>query len=204
MGLRREEVVLPFRVPRERVPDAHLVRSTWLSSSILALRERGDYERYLALLEPEYRAQIVGSIAGVWLPTEVALAHYRACEALGLSDEEICSRSAQVTRRVHQASLAVALRLAREAGVSPWTLYAQLDRAWDRVWQGGGIAVTKLGPKEAGIEIIRWRCAGIPYCRTAMPAVLLAITQMFCNKAYVKDVTRTRFEDSLVLRCSWA
>jgi hypothetical protein len=198
------QVILPFRAPRERIADAKHFRSTWLSSSILTLRERGDYDRYLTLLEPRFRDVILKSIAGEWLPTEVAIAHYEACGALGLSNSEIVARSLDVTRRVHQTALSVAVRLAREVGVSPWTLYAQLDRVWDRVWQGGGVSVTKRGPKEAIIEVVRWRCAAVPYCRTAMPAVVLAVTEMFCRKAYVRDVTGDPQGDSLVLKSSWA
>jgi hypothetical protein len=201
----RGEVVLPFRVPRSRIPDATLFRSTWLSSSILTLRENGEFERYLSLLDPKYHEVVVSNVAGAWLPIDVAIAHYRACGALGLSKEEIAKRSLEVTRRVHKTVLELALRVARDAGASPWTIYSRLDRLWDRVWQGGGVSVTRIGPKDALIEVAGWRCAAEPYCRTAMPWVVTAVTELFCKKAFVVDATKAAVaSNSLALRASWA
>jgi hypothetical protein len=201
----RGEVILPFRVPRAQVPDAKLFRSTWLSSSLLALRERGEFDRYLSLLDPEYHHAVVTSFAGTWLPIEVAVAHYRACGGLGLTKEQIAERSLEVTRRVHKTVLELALRVARDAGASPWTIYNRLDRLWDRVWQGGGVSVTRIGPKDALIEIVGWRCAAEPYCRTAMPSVVTAVTELFCQRAFVNDATKAGTPgNSLALRASWA
>jgi hypothetical protein len=201
----RREVVLAFHVPRARIPDATLFRSTWLSSSLLTLRERGDFERYLSLLDPKYHGAITGSVAGQWLPIDVAIGHYRACWGLGLSKEEIADRSLEVTRRVHKTALELALRLARDAGASPWTIYSRLDRLWDRVWRGGGVSVTRCGPKDAIVEIVGWPCAAEPYCRAAMPAVVTAVTELFCNKAFVRDMTRDPVgATSLSLHVQWA
>jgi hypothetical protein len=201
----RREVVLPFHVPRARIPDATLFRSTWLSSSLLTLRERGDFERYLSLLDPKYHEAIADSVAGRWLPIDVAIGHYRACWGLGLSKEEIADRSLEVTRRVHKTALELALRLARDVGATPWTIYSRLDRLWERVWQGGGVSVTRCGPKDAIVEIAGWRCAAEPYCRAAMPAVVTAVTELFCSKAFARDMTREPAgATSLALHVQWA
>ncbi len=198
------ELFLAFKMPVERMPEARSFRSTWLSSSLLSLREHGDYERYLTLLAPEHREAIVNSVAGQWLSTDVAIAHYVACGELGLSRAEITQRSHEVTRRVHQTMLSIAVRLAREAGVTPWTILGQIDRLWERIWQGGGVSVTKLGPKEAVVTIARWPCAGLPYCRAAMPGVIHAVVEMFCSKAYVVEIKCDRPHETIALRCSWA
>ncbi len=198
------ETILPFRVARPLLPEARFCRSTWLSSSILSLRHHGDYDRYLSLIEPQYLGQILDCGIGKWLPTEVALAHYRACWGLGLTKEEIHRRSLEVTRRVHQSALAHAVRFARDAGVTPWAIYGQLDRLWNRVWQGGGVCVTKHGPKDALIEIAGWPPAREPYCRAAMPAVVVAVSELFCRKAYVADVSRDSASDGMLLRAAWA
>jgi hypothetical protein len=201
----RREVILPFRMPREQIPDAKLFRSTWLSSSLIALRERGEFDRYLSLLDPQYHHTVNSSVAGAWLPTEVAIAHYRACGGLGLTTEQIAERSLEVTRRVHKTVLELALRVARDAGASPWTIYGRLDKLWDRVWQGGGVSVTRIGPKDALIEIAGWRCAAEPYCRAAMPWVVAAVTELFCKKAFVDDATKVGTpSNELALRASWA
>jgi hypothetical protein len=199
-----EEPFLPFPTSRERVRDATSFRSTWLSSSLNAIRDKGLYERYLETLPREHHDAVTQNVAGVWLPIDVALAHYHACDSLALSRRDTLDIGAQVTRRVHGTSLALAIRLAKQAGVTPWSILAQLQRLWDRTWQGGGICVHQRGPKEAVVEVIKWRCAGIPYVRASMPAVVLGVSEMFCQKGYVSDVPSMASSSSLGIKLQWA
>jgi hypothetical protein len=201
---REGEVFLAFAVPREQVPQATRFRSTWLSSSLTALRDRGLMDRYLGLLPAEYHRPIIEIVAGVWLPIDVCIAHYRACDGLELSKREMWEIGDQVTRRVHGTSLALALRLATQAGVTPWTILAQLNRLWERIWVGGGVAVYKRGPKEAVVELIQWRPAGIPYLRGTMPAVVSGIISMFCAKAYVTELPALGSSSSMGVKLQWA
>ena len=198
------ETFLAFALPRERIPPATLFRSTWLSSSLTALRERALLDRYFALLPAEYHATINDCVVGVWLPIDVCLAHYRACDALQLSKREAWDIGAQVTRRVHGTSLALAFRLATQVGVTPWAILAQLNRLWERVWAGGGVAVYKHGPKEAVVEVIQWRPAGIPYVRSTMPAVVSGVIAMFCARAYVSDLPMLATPSSMSMKLQWA
>src|SRR5271165_4823087 len=85
---RPEEAIVPFDTPRSEVPPVTSFRSTWLVSSVAAVRSRGLFERYLEGLPLRYHEVISGSVAGVWLPVEVAVAHYEACETLKLPPEE--------------------------------------------------------------------------------------------------------------------
>ena len=202
--LREDDVFLPFPVPRARVPEATHFRSTWLSSTLQAVKSRGLIDRYLELLPSEHHEAVVETVAGVWLPIDVALAHYRALNLLGLSRNGSHQIGLEVTRKVHGTSLTLAVRLARQAGVTPWSIFAQMNRLWDRVWKGGGLAVYKVGPKEAIVEAIRWRCAEIPYVRQTMPAVTLGIVEMFCAKAFVHDVPELAGPASLGMRVQWA
>ena len=175
-----------------------------MSSSLTAISERGHFERYLTLLPGEFHAPIHESVAGVWLPIAVGVAHYRACDALGLSKRDAWEIGVEVTRKVHGTSLALAIRLAKQAGVTPWSILAQIPRLWERVWRGGGIAIYKRGPKEAVLEVIQWRLAGIPYVRYTMPAVVHGIVEMFCRKAYVTEASPMMSETSLGFRLQWA
>jgi hypothetical protein len=198
------QVFLPFPTSRDRVRDSTHVRSTWLSSSLIALRERGRFDSYLVALPRQYHAPVLESVAGVWLTMDVAIAHYRACDALGLSPREMREIGLEVTQKVHGTSLALAIRLAKQAGVTPWTILAQLQRLWDRTWQGGGVEIQKQGPKEAIIEVLGWPIASIPYVRQTMPAVALGVCGMFCAKAYVTDVPKLASERSLGMKLQWA
>src|SRR6478609_3254903 len=81
-------IVCPFPALPGAIGELTHVRGTLLASSIQSLRSRGLFERYSAMLSHNYRDRVLNSVAGEWLDTEIALAHYSACDALGLSVEE--------------------------------------------------------------------------------------------------------------------
>ncbi len=194
-------VALP--VSRALVPPATEFRSTWLNSSLTALRERGHFERYLTLLPPRYHAPILESVAGVWLPMDVGVGHYRACDALGLSKREAWEIGVDVTRKVHGTSLALAIRLAKQTGVTPWSILGQFPRMWDKVWRGGAVGVYQRGPKDATLEVVQWRLSAIPYVRNTMPAVVQGLVGLFCQKAYVAEIPGKTSDTSLGFRLQW-
>jgi len=76
------EVVVPFRVPEQRLGRATEVRTTLLVSSLQSLRRRGHLDQYLRHLPAQRHATIQAVIAGQWAAIEVGRAHYVACEAL--------------------------------------------------------------------------------------------------------------------------
>jgi hypothetical protein len=197
------EAVLPFSVPKRQIPIATQFRSTWLTSSILSLRERNKLEEYLALLPAEHHESVMNSVAGLWLPTEVAIAHYSACGALGFTTQEMIDIGLDVTRRVHGTMLSLMVRLAKGAGATPWVALENTQRLWERVWVGGAVAVFKVGPKEARMEIAGWPCSVVPYCRIALRGVTLGIVEMFCRKAYVLDLPRLCGPNELAYRIAW-
>jgi hypothetical protein len=198
------EVFVPYDYPRGRVPPVRSFRSTWLVSSIAALRERGLFERYLENLPTQYHDVVTASVAGVWLPVEVAVAHYVACEALQLPQEEAVAIGRQVTELVHKTSYSLAIRLVKEVGVTPWACLAIQKRLWQRVWEGGDVAVFKLGPKEARVELAGWPCARVPYCRRALRGLLIGQSELFCKKAYATEVPHLCTATTLGYRVAWA
>src|SRR6516164_6941534 len=115
------EVVVPFPGPRSTISSATKYRSTWIVASLEALRTHGHYERFLSVLD-EYRAEILSSIAGGWLPMPVVCAHYRACDALGLSDAEIGEMIEGPGARVRRAWHARLIATADQDQVEPWTV----------------------------------------------------------------------------------
>jgi hypothetical protein len=198
-----DDVFLPFRSPRERIVNARGIRSTWLGSSLQAIRERNLFDQYIAHVTPQHREPILESVAGMWLPMDVGVAHYQACDRLRLGKRERWEIGVQVTQKVHGTSLGLAIRMAKQTGVTPWTILAQLGRLWDRVYQGGDVAVYKRGPKEAVVEIAGWPLAPIPYVQHTMPAVVHAIVAMFCATVYTHDVPTLASSSSIGLRLQW-
>jgi hypothetical protein len=161
-------------------------------------------DRYLANLPAQYHDAVAHSVAGIWLPIEVAVAHYEACDALHLPPEEQVAIGRQVTELVHKTSYSLAIRLVKEAGVTPWACLALQKRLWQRIWEGGDVAVFKLGPKEARVEIAGWPCSRVPYIRRGLRGLLVGQSELFCKKAYASEIPHLCTDTSLGYRVAWA
>ena len=200
-----EEILVPFPGGRlDRVPKVERFRSTWLSSSLRSLRDRNLFNLYLEHLPRQHQEVILTSVVGVWLPVNVAVAHYAACDALGLNSFEVIQIGREATKAVHGTVLATFVRLAKGAGVTPWTVLLRLQELWGRIWLGGGVQVVKLGPKEVRIEIAGWPCAASIYCRTGLRGVIPAVIDLFCQKSYANEIASLTTGTSLAFRLSWA
>jgi len=184
-----DELVVALPCPREQVLPATLFRSTWIVSSLQLLRERGHFARYDGLVV-SHRNEILKYIAGTWLDIELAHSHYAACDALDLPIEEQLAMGRAVGGRAQGTILQTTVKAARGAGVTPWTILPQFDRLWRRGANGGGISVTKTGPKEARVEVIGCALFDILYFRNAFRGVLLGIGDMFCRSPYVHDLSK--------------
>ncbi len=207
---------LAFPVPRHLVAQATQFRSTWLSASLRSLRERNLLASYLEHLPRQHHEAMLQAVVGVWLPIEVAMAHYEACDALALSEKDIVTIGTEASDRAQGTMLGTATKLAAGAGVTPWTLFAQLQRLWERIWIGGAVgvfSVTPAGPdglppsgsgKEAQVEIVGWPCARIPYCRVAMRGVCLGMTELFCRRAFAHEISEGCTASTLAYRLEWA
>jgi hypothetical protein len=108
----------------------------------------------------------------------------------------------EVSHHLERTLLGTAVRVARQTGVTMWTPLGQLHRLWDRMFIGGGVAVYKLGPKEARIELVGCTLAPIPYFRTGLRGVLLGVGSVFTDKLYINEL-RSPHADAIVLRGSW-
>jgi hypothetical protein len=199
----REEEFLAFPMPRERVPLATAFRSTWLTSSIASLREHGVFERYERLLSPKAHDDVLSAVAGVWLPMETALEHYSACDRLDLPTETMLAIGEAATRRANGTSFQFAARVAAGAGVSPWTIFAQAHRFWGTTCQGGAMAIYKLGPKEARIEIEGFPLARYRYNVVTMRGITQAAAKVFCDRAFARDIPSRCGPTQIALRVSW-
>jgi hypothetical protein len=199
------EIILPFPEPFERLAPVSEIRSTLIASSLQSLKQRGHFERYSQLLPATHKDTILQCIAGQWFPVAVALDHYRACDALGLSSDEQREIGSDVSRRIHETFLGVVVQMARGVGVTPWTVLVRGNQLWTRIWKGGGLQVSKLGPKDAHIEIARLSLLEIPYFRNAAQGLYQLAIDMFAKRAHVRWVpTGSRVAGELAtLHVSW-
>ena len=185
-------------------PVAREVRGTLIVTSLQMLRERGLIDRYRGLVDPAVRDEILGVVAATWVPVELIAAHYTACDQLGFTVPELLELGRGLTSRLHQPVFKVAVKLAGAAGVSPWALEPLLPRVWERMYRGGAIETTQLGPKDARVVIRGFPCASIAYSRIAWRGVLLGGVELFASRVYVNEITGACDATTLAYRVSWA
>lgn len=179
------------------------LRSTVIVSSLNVLRATGNFERYAANLPADARELLVHQVAAAWIPLDLAMIHYAACDALGLTPDQVVANGRAVFDRTSGSLLGTALRMAREVGASPWTVLPHLRRFWDRAYDGGAVRVVKTGPKEARAEAIQARMCESVYYRHALRGLLQSVVELFCLKAYVVLLPERR-PAAVTVRVQWA
>jgi hypothetical protein len=200
----REEIILPFPEPPEKLGRATHVRSTLLASSMQSLRERGLFERYRELLPGQLRQELLNSIAGEWLPLDRGAAHYTACNELGLTLDEQIAMGRDVSKRVHNTFLGLVTKMARGFGVTPWLLLPRGNTLYDRLFRGGGTQVTKVGPNEVRVDIMGLQLMDIAYFRNAILGMYEAGVGLFGARVHVHALASGRSAGTLTtLRIRW-
>jgi hypothetical protein len=196
------ELILDYPKPLEPVT---ALRSTLITSSLTSLRARGLFERYDQLQTSPHRHTLLNLVAGEWLPLEVALAHYKACDALGLSMEEQIAIGKDVSRPIHETFLSLIVKAARGVGLTPWVLLAKGNSVQSRLCVGGGIRVSKLGPKSARVELARLPHLVIPYVRHGLVGLYAAGVELLARDVTARIVKSESFDPArlLVLRIDW-
>jgi len=184
-----DEIVCPFPALPDAVGELNHVRGTLLASSMQSLRSRGLFERYSGLLTDSYRDRVLNSVAGEWLTTEIALAHYGACDALQLSVEDQVGMGREVSRRTHETFLGLIVKMARGVGVTPWVVFPRINSFYQRIFRGGGIQITRLGAKNAKVQTLGLTPLGIPYFRNAYLGMYEAGVGMFASGVQVRALS---------------
>ncbi|MDB4990882.1 MAG: hypothetical protein JWN04_6060 [Myxococcaceae bacterium] len=195
------DIIIPHTRP---IAPAFSVRSTLIQSSLATLKVEGLFERYLGLVEPSYRPVILESIAPSWLPMDVGIAHYRACDALALSTEEMIAIGTSVGDRMQGAFMDALTRAARAMGVTPWGLVKRFHVLWGRLFQGGSFEVLRVGPKDLTIEIRGASLCHFAYFRHALCGVVRAAYKYVgVRVAYVRIAGWNADQDSFCMRAAW-
>jgi hypothetical protein len=179
------KIVRPL--PTSGTTCVNAVRSTLIASSLQAIRERGLFDQYAARLPARYHEHVIQTLAPTWLPIDVAMAHYQAADALELEDVEVLTIGRAVGERIQGSFLGTLIRGAAHAGVTPWTIVGKLDRMWSRVFDGGEISVSKLGPKDGRLSVRGLPLIEIDYFRIGWRGVLAVGVETIARKCYVRE-----------------
>jgi hypothetical protein len=196
-----QEEVLVTLLPS--VGHVSAVRSTLIQSSLHTLQARGLYDRYVQHLPAAHHETVLRTLAPTWLPISAGLAHYHACEALGLSEIDQVDMGTAVGARVQHGFLRTLARTGQNLGVSPWTLLKQVQRVWDRTFQGGGCALYKVGPKDARADMHGLPLAQIGYFRNAWRGAFMVGLSLVCTRAFCKIAPARGGPNVLSYRVSW-
>jgi len=185
------------------IPMATEFRGSVIAASQKSLRDIGRFEDYCKLLTRHHDELLYGCPAE-WMPMSVAEAHYEAANDLGLTPEEQTARGADVAKFSQGTFLSTMIKLARGSGVTPWLGLEQFDKICGRVWRGGaGVTVTRRGPKEVRIRIVRLGLSRIPYYRHAFAGMLTSGGGLFSKKCYVREIPEYCTETGMGWIGSW-
>jgi len=182
-----------FQTPLPHRP-LQRVRSTLLVASYGMVQRLGRGDDYLRALPRELHPTILGSVAGTWVSADAAMAHYVACEALGLSSEEQFAVGLKVGAQIRGTLFGTLMYLTKEAGATPWSVFPSVPRFWPRLFDGGTVVISKRGPKDAHLDIEGVPLIDIPYFRNAVRGQITGMLHLVCTRAYVTSRPRARGE----------
>jgi hypothetical protein len=166
----------------EPVPRARAVRGTVIVASLRALNDAGLHGAYRSALDAQHREGLQAPLANSWLPIDLAMAHYDACDALGLSLATIDELGRTAGTSVNAVFLQSMLKLAAD----PLFAWTHAQRIWARGWDGSAVGVTRAGPKDVLVTVAGFPCARFGYVQRALLGFFVRNTELFCRKAHAQ------------------
>lgn len=195
------EVLIPH-VPN--ITSVTHLRSTLVQSSLNTLRERGHFEHWSQVVDPAYRSAILDAVAPSWLPIDVGLAHYQACDALQLAQSELSAIGEAVGGRVQATFLGTLSKAVHQTGVTPWTFVPHFGRLWGRLFMGGSTLIGKTGPKDLHLDVRGLGLIQFAYFRHAYAGLIRAGLFLFgVRTAYVNIVRWHADTLEFTLQAAW-
>ncbi len=195
---------MPFPAPADAIPVATHVRSTVLVAGVQALREHGWRADYDRAVDPQVLQTIQTAAVGSWLPLEIAVGHYQACDSLGIPLLEQLEIGSAVVKRLQQTLLGRLVRVARATGaVSPLTALGRFNTLHARSWIGSAGQVVELGPKDVRLDVVGLPLLAIAYFRASYRGFLRAGAQLFADQASVTEVGRNPEPSAASYRFVW-
>jgi len=198
------EIILPYPDTLAAEPSATHIRGTLIVASTRTLKHRGHFERYRSALAPEHFATIVSSAAGMWLPIEVGIAHYRACDSLDLPVEEQLQIGGEIVHTLQKTFIGMVLKAASSgAGITPIAGMKKFTGVFSRSFKGGGACLVRLGPKDLRVEFKGLPVSGIRYFRVAYRGFIQAGCEMFARRVVVAELGKYLSETTVAYRIAW-
>ncbi len=170
---------------------------------LASIEAAGLLDAYTAVSPPDVRTAIQSAIAGMWIPVDIAVAHYLACDRMGVSSDTAAKLGRSTFARTKGLLLGTAVAVARGAGVTPWSLLQHGQRFWLRGNDGGGVRVLKVGPKEARVDIVGSPLWESRYFRAAYRGLVAALVQLVAQAAFAHEIPGGTSNTSIAVRVQW-
>jgi len=146
------EIIVPHD---EKRGPLSAVRRMLIHSSLAELRALGVYDNYCHVIEPATLTSIMHMIGPGWIPADLALTHYEACDKLGLSDQQVQDLGARSGENIGSALLVARAQIPElKTDQSAWSMVAAFSRMGRRMYEGSSAQYVKLAPRELQIDYI--------------------------------------------------
>jgi hypothetical protein len=144
------EIVVPHDLSRGSLV---AVRRMLVHSSIAELGVLGVYDRYCENIQRGSLDRIKELIGPGWMPVELALEHYAACDKLQLRDDAIFQMGVRAGDKTGSALLVAGAQPRVEMkDRTPWPLLQAFARMGRRIYDGASAQYTKTGLNSLQIE----------------------------------------------------
>lgn len=183
------EIIIPHDLSRGPLVG---VRRMLVHSSIAELGALGLYDRYSEVIESGSLDLIRELIGPGWMPVELVLEHYRACDELQLSDEAIHDAGMRAGDKMGSALLVAGAQPQVEMqNRSPWPLLQAFARMGRRIYDGASAQYVKTASNSLRIEYVGNPLFAFHYYRVAHRGFL---SQAFISLSVeVVDVTLSAY-----------
>lgn len=173
--------------------------------SLLELLRLGVHDLYTRTVDPKALTAIGESVGPGWMPMTLALEHYRACDELGLSDDQIEAQGNAVGRKLQDALFVSPGKTSSVApSISPWSSVDTLARIGRRIYLGGSAEYVKLAENELQIESVGNLLFEHRYFRMMHLCLLRCALSAIGLSGVNGEVTHSRREPSAVeVRVTW-
>lgn len=178
------------------------VRGTLLGGSLRTMQQLGLREAYFEQLPSQHHEAVMALVPMSWIPTDVAMAHYRAMDALVSDPKEQRASGHFVGERVQRSYLHTLVRALQATGlVTPPRLLERMPTIWGRMFRGGAVSISQVGPKDLRVRTVGLPLFSVPYFREGWEGVWESGLSLVTRKIYVRRLGRS--DDSLDMTLAW-
>jgi hypothetical protein len=198
-----EDLVYAPKTTKLTTPRVDAVRGFVFTTGLRWLREHDLVDRYVEHLPESLRASVGTMTATEWIPLDLALQCYAACDALNLSVEEQIDVGRTVSAANNGVVVTTIVRLIGGLGATPWLGLRHIDKVWHRSNRGGAVAVFRESDRAARLEFWRVPMAASRFFVTSMRGAVAVGVEALCDRVLVSELPGYAEEDGFALRVVW-